>query len=197
MVYLISGLPDRPGLELHNLFLKVGPRRGPPQPGCARVVIAVLGPTWPLWRCIRTGSERRARRARLQGHQGGLLLLCRRSTGTFAITEGGSVSPPRVWLLVPDVRRSYFRNLGPPSELPLAQAERHIREGKARVARQAALVRALERHGYSVQAELGRRVLANLKRNLEMSLKHRKRFAASKPMKASRRPQSRTSAPVR
>ena len=96
MVYLISGLPDFSELlELHNLFLRSARVVDDRNLDVPEVVIAVLA-NLAIVALSRTGSERRAPPGKAPGTPGGLLLLCRRSTGTFAITEGGSVSPPRV-----------------------------------------------------------------------------------------------------
>jgi hypothetical protein len=56
----------------------------------------------------------------------------------------------------------------PPPEDSLAKAERHIRDGEARVARQIALVEKLDRGGHEHAADMARKLLAASQRALEI-----------------------------
>ncbi|MBL6455268.1 hypothetical protein JMJ55_08035 [Belnapia sp. T6] len=55
-------------------------------------------------------------------------------------------------------------------------AERHVREGEARVARQERLIANLERDNHPERAIVGRQVLANLRWSQELSRGHLERL---------------------
>ena len=54
-----------------------------------------------------------------------------------------------------------------PPEDALAQAERHVREGEARIARQIALIEELDRNGHQQAADTARTVLETFQDVLE------------------------------
>lgn len=58
------------------------------------------------------------------------------------------------------------------AETHLEQAERHIREGEDRVARLAALLEELGRHGQHKAAEEAKRTLISLRCSLELARDH-------------------------
>ena len=57
-------------------------------------------------------------------------------------------------------------------ETPLAQAERHVREGEARVARQREIVAEMEKDNHPYAAEMARTLLDTLLRTLELEKQH-------------------------
>jgi hypothetical protein len=57
-------------------------------------------------------------------------------------------------------------------ETALAQVERHVREGKARVTRQAELIEKLERSGHLAMAAQARILLAALETSLQLAREH-------------------------
>ena len=59
-----------------------------------------------------------------------------------------------------------------PREDPLAQAERHVREGAERVERQTAIHAKLVRDGHETEADQARAVLETLKETLAIARDH-------------------------
>jgi hypothetical protein len=59
-----------------------------------------------------------------------------------------------------------------PPEDALARAERHVREAERHVAHLAAIVDELDRHNHPEAAERAKKVLATLRRSLELSRDH-------------------------
>ena len=57
-------------------------------------------------------------------------------------------------------------------ETALQMAERHVREGRERVARQRQIVREMERDAHPKAAEIARRTLAIFEDNLRLSIEH-------------------------
>ena len=57
-------------------------------------------------------------------------------------------------------------------EDPLAQAERHVREGEEHVARQAAIIDELDRDNHPAAAARARKVLQTLRESLELARGH-------------------------
>jgi hypothetical protein len=60
----------------------------------------------------------------------------------------------------------------PPPEDLLAMAQRHIREGEARVARQEEIIAILRRDGHAAAAARGEAVLVQMRRALDLSRRH-------------------------
>jgi hypothetical protein len=58
------------------------------------------------------------------------------------------------------------------NEDPIAQSERHIREGTERVARHKARIEKMERDGHSQAAIEARKVPATMERTLELAHEH-------------------------
>ena len=58
------------------------------------------------------------------------------------------------------------------AETPLELAERHVAEGEARIARQKAIVEAMDRDNHPITAEQARRVLAVMKETLRLLRQH-------------------------
>jgi hypothetical protein len=65
-----------------------------------------------------------------------------------------------------------------PPETELQVAERHVREGEERIARQEALIRELDRDGHPATAEMGRKVLVTLNESLGLARAHVVRLKA-------------------
>ena len=80
---------------MHNLFLRSARVVDDRNLDVPEFVIAVLA-NLAIVALYTDRLRKESPPGKAPGTPGGLLLLCRRSTGTFAITEGGSVSPPRV-----------------------------------------------------------------------------------------------------
>ena len=57
-------------------------------------------------------------------------------------------------------------------ETPLEQAERHVREGEARVSRQEEIIIEMERDHHSTTAETARKVLETLQKTLAVAREH-------------------------
>ena len=54
----------------------------------------------------------------------------------------------------------------------IAMAERHIREGEARIARQIAVIEEMDRDNHPEAAARGRQVLVTLQRTLDLAREH-------------------------
>ncbi|HYG88087.1 MAG TPA: hypothetical protein VD978_17705 [Azospirillum sp.] len=61
---------------------------------------------------------------------------------------------------------------GAPREDPLTQAERHVREGAARVDRQSAIYDKLVRDGHETEAAQAKAILNTLKDTLDLAREH-------------------------
>ena len=57
-------------------------------------------------------------------------------------------------------------------EDPLAQAERHVREGEGRIARQHEIIAELDRDGHAPMAAEARQLLATLQQTLDLAREH-------------------------
>ncbi len=57
-------------------------------------------------------------------------------------------------------------------EDPIAQAQRHVREAEAHIARQSKLIEELERDGHTRMAEQARTVLNTIRHTLELARQH-------------------------
>jgi hypothetical protein len=58
------------------------------------------------------------------------------------------------------------------SDTELEMVRRHLREGEERLARQETIVAELEIEGHTEQAALGKRLLENIRRALELRKRH-------------------------
>jgi hypothetical protein len=59
-----------------------------------------------------------------------------------------------------------------PPEDPLAMAERHVREGEVRVARQLVIIEEMDRDNHPEAAAMGRVVLVTLQATLDLMRRH-------------------------